>query len=66
MTSNPTRQELEELKKAKEEEIKTLKSKTKDAESDLSDIKRQIFRLINAEFPTTHSTSPIQPINKRK
>ena len=66
MTSNLTRQELEKLKKAKEIEIKQTESKLKNLNSDLSEIKRQIFRLVNAEFSNTHVTTPIKPINERK
>ena len=66
MTSNPTRQELEKLKEAKKIEIKQTESKLKDLKSELSEIKRKIFKTINAEFPATHSPSPIKPINERK
>ena len=66
MTSNMTRQELEKIKKDTEAQINTLELELTHLKSVLSKVKGQIFRLINAEFPTTHSTSPIQPINKRK
>jgi hypothetical protein len=66
MTNNPTRQELEKLKEAKKIEIKQTESKLKNLKSELSEIKRQIFKLINAEFSTTHSPSPIKPIDERK
>ncbi len=66
MTGNLSRQELEKIKEETEIEIKQTESKLKHLKSMLTDIKGQIFRLINSEFPATHSEPQIKPINERK
>jgi chaperonin cofactor prefoldin len=66
MTSNATRQELEKIKEDTEAQIKTLELEITHLKSVLSEVKGQIFRLINAEFTVTHSASPIKLINERK
>jgi len=57
MTNDREIKRLEALKEEKKSEIKCL-------ESDLSDIRREIFRLKNTSVPiTTHTVIP--PINER-
>ena len=66
LTNNLSRQELEKMKEETEAKIIRLESELKDLKSMLTDIKGQIFRHINSEFPVTHSQPPLKPINERK